>query len=100
MGKRKKKSQNVVKLDLREAVPLLVQQSSKDGRRVEQSVHNIPTPQIHPPPPTFDPSPLFATAEDCVFPEVCDSTGELSSTEHVRLCSLSSRCILTVPPLS
>lgn len=93
---RHKKAHNVVKIDLREdvlgkarALPLLIQQSSKDGRRLEQSVHKILAPQIYQPPPTFDPFPTFATAEGCTFPESYDTAAEPSGAERMRVCFLT-----------
>lgn len=98
MGKRKK-SKHLVKLDLGEdvvgkakVVPLLVQQSSKDGRRVERSIHTIPAPRVHPP-PTFDPSPKFATTEECAIPGVSDPVGEPCGAERVSLHSLSLKVV-------
>ena len=57
MGKCKKNLQNVMKVDLGdckfkrgEILPVRVQQSSKDGHHMEQTVHKIPMPQNNPPP--------------------------------------------------
>jgi len=63
MGKRKK-APNVVKIDIgelgkTEVLPVLVQHSSKDGRRVERTMHQVPTPWQNLPPSTFDPSPVL-----------------------------------------
>ena len=79
MGKRKKAT-NVVKIDLgdifkkEEALPVLVQHSSKDRRRIERTVHSIPVlqPSQPPQPPqpnplSFDPCPMVAEYEDDVF---------------------------------
>ena len=67
MGKRKRKAHNVVKVDLgdftvkkSDALPVLVQHLSKDHRRIEQTVHQIPISRSNPPPPTFDPCPVVA----------------------------------------
>ena len=64
MGKCKKNLQNVMKVDLGdckfkrgEILPVRVQQSSKDGRHMEQTVHRIPTPQNNPPPSYLQPLP-------------------------------------------
>ena len=71
MGKRKKNAQNVVKVDLgdynfrkSEALPVLVQNLSKDGRRIEQTIHQIPTLQPKPPPLAFDPCPVVEEPEE------------------------------------
>ena len=76
MGKRKKAT-NVVKIDLgdifkkEEALPVLVQHSSKDRRRIERTVHSIPVLQPSQPPQpnplSFDPCPMVAEYEDDVF---------------------------------
>jgi len=98
MGKRKKAPGNIVKIDLEEyavkggeILPILVQHSSKDGRRIEQTVHEVPNPRNNLPPPTFNPSPAFEAAWDNMFPELCESDG----TERVRPRFLPLRHILT-----
>ena len=65
MGKRKK-VKNVVKVDVTdyafpkgEILPVLVQHASRDGRRFEQVLHQVPTPRQLQTPPTFNPSPAF-----------------------------------------
>lgn len=102
MGKRKKAAQNIVKLDVGdfafekgEILPVLVQHSSRDGRRIEQTVHKVPTPRPNPPPPSYDPSPVFEDVEGCVSPDADNLAGELDDFENVRSCPLSSRCIIT-----
>ena len=102
MGKRKKSSQNVVKVNLGdcefkrgEILPVRVQQSSKDGRRMEQTVHKIPMPRNNPPPPTFNPSLAFEATGDYTFLEACDPADESGGPECVRPCFPSPRCILT-----
>ena len=101
MGKRKRSSKNIVKLDYldvvgtEETLPVLVQELTKDGRRMKQTIHTIPTPQNDPPPPTFDPSPAFEAAEGHTFFEECDPKGEPSGTERVCLRFFFPRCILT-----
>lgn len=94
MGKRKK-AQNVVKIDLgegafrkRESLPVLVQQSSKDGRRMEETIHKIAAPRDKPPAPTFDPSPTYVAPRDAP-PGVCDPMGEPDGP--ARVCPLFSR---------
>ena len=74
MGRRKKNTQNVVKVDLgdfifskTEQLPVLVQHLSKDGRRIGRTVHQIPGLQPDPPPLAFDPRPLVAEDEDAMF---------------------------------
>ena len=89
MGKRKR-PQNIVKIDLGEDVfgkgevlPAPVQQSSKDGRCVEQTIHKIRTPQEKPPAPTFDPSPMYGATEHCAYPEVHDQMNESNDPERI-----------------
>lgn len=74
MGKRKRNAQNVVKVDLgalvlkkSKALPVLVQHSSKDGRRIEQTVHEIPALPPDPYLLAFDPCPVVTEDEDDVF---------------------------------
>ena len=78
MGKRKKNTQNVVKVDLGDyafkesgALPVLVQHLSKDRCRIEQTVHQIPAlePSL---PPAFNPRPVLEEAEeeDVIFFDV------------------------------
>ena len=102
MGKRKKVS-NVVKVDVTEyafrkgeVLPVLVQHSSKDGRRIEQARHNVPTPRKHQPPPTFNPSPALSDTEIHMSPVVCEPTeDEIFGLEQVYVRSFSSRHTLT-----
>ena len=90
MGKRKR-PRNVVKVDLEDVpksekiVPVLVQQKSRDGRRLEQTVHNVPVPPSQPPPSTFNPSPTYGSTEDDVFTELHDPMEEPSGPDRVRL---------------
>ena len=91
MGKRKKNAQNVVKVDLgdliftkSEPLPVLVQNLSKDGRRIKQTIHQIPAPQLNPPSLTFDPCPVFAEDEDTVFLDAEPPSGGGSGEDHVR----------------
>lgn len=104
MGKRKK-LQNLVKIDLGEDIfetevtlPILVQQSSQDGRRMRQTVYKIPAPREGPPAPTFDPSPEYGATQDCASEE-CDAMDELDGLERVSS-HFSLEYILTRPPLS
>ena len=90
MGKRRK-LQHVVKVDLgedvvkkRETIPVVVQQSSKDGRRVAQTVHQVPTPRDKPLAPTFDPFPAYGDSQDCAHPEAHDPTREPNGPERIR----------------
>lgn len=91
MGKRKK-PQNVVKVDLGEDIfkkgetitPIIIQHSSKDSRRLEQTVHSVATPQDQPPAHTFNPSPAYDAAQSWVSPEVNDPMLEPDSTDRVR----------------
>lgn len=97
---RHKKAQNVVKVDLGdyafgtgEILPVRVQHSSKDGRRIEQSIHRFPTPrldtpqldtpQLDPPPPSFDPFLVLEDNQDCALPEFRDPTDGSSGPERV-----------------
>lgn len=96
MGKRKKNARNVVRVDITECLvkgetlPVLAQHSSKDGRRIEQVVHHIPTLHQDPHPSTFNPSPVFESGQDC------DSRMDGSANpEHVRLFYLSFKLVLT-----
>jgi len=94
MGKRKKNSQNVVKVDLSDTAfgkgKLIVGHSSKDGRRVEQKVHRIPAPQQNLPPPTFNPSPVIGgTWDDAWDDAFADAGDELNGPESVRRYFLS-----------
>ena len=89
-GKRKRKPQNVVKVDLSDAMfrkgevlPVVVKHSSRDGRRVEQTVHQVPTPRQSLVPPTFDPSPAVRDDWDCEFPDTSNPTGELDGPDAV-----------------
>jgi len=102
MGKRKKQPENVIKIELNDAplgkchvLPIVVKQPSKDGRRVEQTVHEVPTPRRHVIPPTFDPSPAVGDDWDSVFPDFDDPTDGLDSPESVRSYSLSLEPALT-----
>lgn len=89
MGKRKK-PRNVVKIDMggisknEKVIPVLVPQKSKDGRRWEQTVHNVPVPQEKPRPPTFDPSPAYGASHDDTFPELHDPMNEPDGPDRVR----------------
>jgi len=71
MGKRKQKAHNVVKVNLGEyafketgTLPVVVQHSSKDGRRIEQTIHQVPMSQPNPPPLRFDPRPVVEEVEE------------------------------------
>lgn len=92
MGKRKKNTQNVVKVDLGDyalkesgALPVLIQHSSKDRRRIEQTVHRIPAlePSL---PPAFDPRPVVEEAEEDEYAMFLDvePTGEDGGGDRVR----------------
>ena len=100
MGKRKRQAPNVVKVDLRDVtfkksdmLPVLVQNLSKDGRRIEQTVHKIPAPRptrpnpsplvFDPPPLSFDPCPVVAEHEDNVFFDT-EPTGGENGGDRVR----------------
>ena len=85
MGKRKK-VQNVVKVDVGDYLPVLVQHTSKDGRRIDRAIHQIPTPtpQKNPPHSTFIPSPALADTQDHVFSYVDEPMGEPNSSDRVR----------------
>lgn len=100
MGKRKR-NQNVVKVDVGEyafrkgpVLPVLVQHSSKDGRRFEKAVHQVPTPRQRQPLPTFDPSPMLDAPQTHPTPVGDEPTGEPDGSEWVRLCSLLSRRVI------
>ena len=104
MGKRKKvqKVANVVKIDVDnyafgggEVVPILVQQSSKDGRRIKKAVHKIPTPRQDPLHSTFNPSPSFENAQDHTPHDLSEPMDERGGPERVSPCFLSSGHILT-----
>jgi len=114
MGKRKKNSQNVVKVDLsdtdfgkRTLLPVVIMHSSKDGCRVEQTVHRIPTLQQNLPPPTFNPSPVVNDAWDdawddawyYAFPDDGDATVKPNGAEPVRPYFLSFIFALTQPSI-
>ena len=97
MGKRKKKPQNIVKLDLEEhtlgkgeILPVRVQHSSKDGCRVEQTIHAVPALRDNPPPPAFNPSLAFEATQDSMSAEGPGPADELNGSERVRPCPLSS----------
>lgn len=101
MGKRKKQPQNIVKLDLDdcafgkgEILPVRVQHSSKDGRRVEQTFHKISAPPVNPPLPTFNPSLAFEAAQNNTPAEGCDPVDELNDSERARPSSLSLRDVV------
>ena len=94
MGKRKRKATNVVKVDLGDitikkntALPVLVQHLSKDGRRIEQTVHRIPIPRSNPSPLTFDPYPVVAEDEDDTFFDIEPPGGEDGGDGGDRVCS-------------
>ena len=91
MGKRKK-VQNVVKIELGEdgferggVTSVLVQHVSKDGRRMAQTVHNVPTPRAIPPDPNppFDPTPVYGITQDSTSAKLCDPMGEPDGPERV-----------------
>ena len=70
MGKRKKKAENIVKVDFGDyafeesgILPVLVQHSSKDGRRIEQAIHRIPALEPSPS-PAFDPRLVVEEADN------------------------------------
>lgn len=65
-----------------DVLPVVVQQASRDGRRVEQTIHKIPKPQ-DPPLSTFSPSPVYETTQEYVFPEVCLPMNEQNDSERV-----------------
>jgi hypothetical protein len=74
MGKQKKITQNIVKVDLGdllftkdESLPVLIQHLSEDGCRVRQTVHQIAVPPLNPPSLGFDPCPVATEDEDVVF---------------------------------
>jgi hypothetical protein len=104
MGKRKKNAQNVVKVDLGDctfggsnALPVLVQHTSKDGRRIEKTVHKILARQSDPPLPTFEPRPVVTEVEDDMFIDVGSSSGEHGG-DCVRSCfSFFSVFLIGVP---
>lgn len=99
MGKHKKNSPNVVKVDLsdsdfgkKKVLPVIVGHLSRDGRRVEQTIHKISTPQqnvVHP--PVFNPSPAIDEtwddawdgAWDYAFHDNGDATAEPNGPEPV-----------------
>jgi hypothetical protein len=92
MGKCKK-PRNVVKVDFEGetfgggvALPILVQQSSKDGRHVEQTIHKISAPRAKIPLPTFDPSPAYEAIEHSTSPGVYDPMEESNVPERVHSC--------------
>ena len=96
MGKRKKQPQNIIKIELDDvtsrkigAFPVVVKHLSKDGRRVEQKVHQVPTPRQHQIPPTFNPSPAAEDDWDRVFSDLDDPMDELDGPESVRYFCLS-----------
>lgn len=102
MGKRKK-ANNVVKVDLgglgfgkAEVLPVLIQQSSKDGRRVERTVHHVAKPQQDPLPPAFVPSPVIDIMQGVEPSEALD---EFDGSGRVRLRPRSLVCFLTRLPL-
>jgi hypothetical protein len=89
MGKRKK-PHNVIKVDLGanafgkgNSLPVVIHQSSKDGRRLEKTTHNIPEPPEKPPSSNFDPSPVYEATQGCGFPEVPDPTDKRNVPERV-----------------
>ena len=88
MGKRKRVTQNVVKIDVGDYLLVIVQQSLKDGHQINRTVHQVPvpTPQQDPPPPAFNPSPVFEDTQGHAFPDVDDLMGEPSSSEHIHPC--------------
>lgn len=74
MKNHKKRALNVVKVDLGElaikkskTLPVIVQHLSKDGRRIEQTVHEIPAPQPNPLLLAFDPSPVVPEDNGGIF---------------------------------
>lgn len=105
MGKRKK-AQNIVKIDMGDyaiakgtVLPVLVQQLSKDGRRFEQTVHPVPTPQQHPLPSTFDPSPSVEDAPGYTFHDASEPMDERDGPERVSPSLLPLGHILNRLPL-
>jgi len=92
MGKWKRHTQNVVKVDLGDLIftksqllPVLVQHLSKDGRRIEQTVHQIPALQPNPPPLAFDPCPVAIEDNNAIFPDIEPPGGE-NGGDHVCSC--------------
>ena len=102
MGKRKRQAPNVVKVNLRDVtfkksdmLPVLVQNLSKDGRRIKQTVYKIPAPQptrpnpsplvFDPPPLSFDPCLVVTEHEDNVFFDTKPTGGE-NGGDHVHSC--------------
>lgn len=82
---RKKSVKNVVKLDVGEFVrvkgkvlPLVVQETSKDGRRVKKKVHEFQAPEIQLT-PVFNPVPVFESVQDDVFPNADESEADIVS---------------------
>lgn len=88
---KRKRVTNVIKVDVddfafgEEVVPVLVQQSSKDGRRIEKTLHKVPEPRQDPLPSTFNPSPSFEDAQEHVFDDVLEPTDERNGPERVSL---------------
>jgi hypothetical protein len=91
MAKRKR-PQNLCKVDIREdlveegsILPVRIQQLSKDGRRIEQTIHSVPAPKHETRAPTFDPSPAYGAPQDCASLEECDLTAEPVGSGRVCL---------------
>ena len=107
MGKRKRNVLNVVKVELSDLalgtktiLPVVVQHSSRDGRRIEQAIHQISTPQQDSPPPTFNPSPVVDDMQDLAPRELREEMDEPNGPGRVRLCSCSSIWFITCSPLT
>ena len=66
-----------------EVLPVVVEQSSRDGRRVGRTVRQVPTPRQPLVPPTFDPSPAVQDDWDYEFPDTSDPTGEPDGPDAV-----------------
>lgn len=101
MGKRKKVN-NVVKVDVTdyafpkgEILPVLVQHASRDGRRFEQVLHQVPTPRQLQTPPTFNPSPAFNAAGAHASFVGAEPADEPVDSERVSSRSLPMGCIIT-----
>ena len=92
MGKRKRNVQGIVKVNVSafvfgegRALPVVVQHSSNDSRRVERTVRQIPTPRQNTLPPAFNPSPSFEDAQDHAFGDASEPMDEQNGPEHVSL---------------
>lgn len=90
MGKCKKTAKNLVKIEIdnyvSETLLVVAQHGSKDGCRIEETIHRVPAP-LDSLPSVFDPC-LFKDTQDHTFYDASKLEDEQNGPERISLCSL------------